>query len=98
MGVRTTVGVKVVAGPSGSDAPAVPTGVAVAPEKATGRESPYRLRAVELTKAFGGVTVLDHVNLGFSRGEVHAVIGENGAGKSTLLSFFPERMLRTPGA
>ena len=43
------------------------------------------LRAFELTKAFGGLTVLQRVHIEFRPGEVHALMGENGAGKSTLM-------------
>ena len=43
------------------------------------------LRAVQLTKTFGGLTVLQDVSLDFRPGEVHALMGENGAGKSTLM-------------
>ena len=43
------------------------------------------LVADRLTRRFGGLTAVDAVSLGFSVGEVHAVIGTNGAGKSTLV-------------
>ena len=42
------------------------------------------LSVKQLTKAYGSVTVLDHVDIDFRRGEIHALLGENGAGKSTL--------------
>jgi polar amino acid transport system ATP-binding protein len=46
--------------------------------------TPYvRLRG--LTKSFSGVTVLDHVDLDVSEGEVVCVIGPSGSGKSTML-------------
>jgi inositol transport system ATP-binding protein len=43
------------------------------------------LRALELRKDFGGLTVLHPVSVDFRPGEVHALMGENGAGKSTLM-------------
>ena len=42
------------------------------------------LRVQGISKAFGGLTVLDDVGFSVRRGEVCAVIGPNGAGKSTL--------------
>ena len=43
------------------------------------------LRALELRKDFGGLTVLHPTSVDFRPGEVHAIMGENGAGKSTLM-------------
>jgi len=43
------------------------------------------LRACQLTKTFGGLSVLQEASIDFHPGEVHALMGENGAGKSTLL-------------
>ena len=43
------------------------------------------LRALELRKDFGGLTVLRPTTVEFRPGEVHALMGENGAGKSTLM-------------
>ncbi|MEY4307279.1 MAG: ribose transporter ATP-binding protein [Verrucomicrobiota bacterium] len=43
------------------------------------------LRALELRKDFGGLTVLHPTSLDLRPGEVHALMGENGAGKSTLM-------------
>ena len=43
------------------------------------------LRALELRKDFGGLTVLQPTSVDFLPGEVHALMGENGAGKSTLM-------------
>jgi ribose transport system ATP-binding protein len=38
-----------------------------------------------LRKAFGGVTVLDGVDLEVAPGEIHALLGSNGSGKSTFV-------------
>lgn len=42
----------------------------------------------QITKTFGPVVALDHVDLVVKRGEVRGLIGENGSGKSTVTSIF----------
>jgi ribose transport system ATP-binding protein len=47
-----------------------------------------RVDAVAMTgisKSFGGVVALEHVDFTLRRGEIHALLGGNGAGKSTIL-------------
>ena len=43
------------------------------------------LEAVNISKEFPGVKVLNQVNFKFYPAQVNAILGENGAGKSTLL-------------
>jgi ribose transport system ATP-binding protein len=38
-----------------------------------------------ISKQFYGNPVLSDINIGFKKGEIHALVGENGAGKSTLI-------------
>ena len=42
------------------------------------------LHAENLTKSFGGIRAVDHLNLTLARSELRCLIGPNGAGKSTL--------------
>lgn len=43
------------------------------------------IRAVDITKVFGDLTVLRGVSLAVRKGEVVCVLGPSGSGKSTLL-------------
>lgn len=45
----------------------------------------FVLSIKKLNKSYPGVKALDNISLNFTKGEVHAIIGENGAGKSTLI-------------
>lgn len=45
----------------------------------------HAIQAVNISKSFGSVRVLDDVNLTVDRGEFYGLFGPNGAGKTTLL-------------
>lgn len=50
-----------------------------------------------ITKLFPGVCALDDVSMEFSKGEIHAIVGENGAGKSTLIKILAGAHAPTSG-
>jgi branched-chain amino acid transport system ATP-binding protein len=44
------------------------------------------LEALSLTKVFGGIAALDHVDLSIQEGDILGLIGPNGAGKTTFFN------------
>ena len=55
------------------------------------------LQARDLTRRFGGLTAVDHVNLELHVGALHALIGTNGAGKSTVINLLSGEMPPSSG-
>jgi ribose transport system ATP-binding protein len=57
----------------------------------------YKLETRNLRKQYPGTTALADTTVGFSGGEVHALIGKNGAGKSTLVKMLAGSVRPTSG-
>jgi branched-chain amino acid transport system ATP-binding protein len=55
------------------------------------------LRTVNLTKNFGGLMAVDHVNMEVEEGAVHSIIGPNGAGKTTFFNILTGEISPTGG-
>jgi branched-chain amino acid transport system ATP-binding protein len=59
--------------------PPTPTG-----RRPPGPDAPVILECTGLTKRFGGIMAVQHVDLQLREGEILGLIGQNGAGKTTL--------------
>jgi branched-chain amino acid transport system ATP-binding protein len=57
----------------------------------------YALQAIELTKYFGGIKVLEDISFDVVPGERLAIIGPNGAGKTTLFNMINGQIAPTRG-
>ncbi|MDQ0471377.1 sugar ABC transporter ATP-binding protein [Labrys wisconsinensis] len=55
------------------------------------------LQLSDISKRFGGVRALEHVDLVLEQGEVHCIAGENGSGKSTLIKIIAGVQAPEPG-
>ena len=55
------------------------------------------IRAENLTRRFGSLTAVDHLNLEIARGEVFGLVGPDGAGKTTTLRMFTGLLDPTEG-
>jgi ABC-type branched-subunit amino acid transport system ATPase component len=55
------------------------------------------LRIIGLTKDFGALRALDHLDLEVQEGSLHSVVGPNGAGKTTLFNLISGFIKATEG-
>ncbi|HTC11590.1 MAG TPA: branched-chain amino acid ABC transporter ATP-binding protein/permease [Acetobacteraceae bacterium] len=55
------------------------------------------LRAIDVTKRYGGIRAVDGVSFEVRENSIHAVIGPNGAGKSTLFKMLLDEVPPTVG-
>lgn len=55
------------------------------------------LETIHLTKRFGGLTVINDINLTLNEGEILGLIGPNGAGKSTFFNLVTGVLTPTSG-
>ncbi|HDN05515.1 MAG TPA: ATP-binding cassette domain-containing protein, partial [Candidatus Bathyarchaeota archaeon] len=55
------------------------------------------IRIVNLTKKFGNLTAVDHLNLEIEEGEILGLLGPNGAGKTTTLLMLTTVLRPTEG-
>ena len=55
------------------------------------------LETKNISKQYPGTLALNHINVSFDSGRVHAFVGKNGSGKSTLLKVFSGAISPTSG-
>lgn len=56
------------------------------------------IQLIELTKNFGQLVAVDHVNLHVERGEIFGFLGPNGAGKTTTIKMLTGLLKPTSGS
>jgi branched-chain amino acid transport system ATP-binding protein len=56
------------------------------------------LKAIGVSKRFGGLTAVNRASLTIRPGEIHGLIGPNGAGKSTMIGMMSGALKPTDGA
>lgn len=57
----------------------------------------YVIETKQVTKTYGTLLALDHVNIHVKRGSIYGLVGDNGAGKSTLLKLLAGHSYATEG-
>ncbi|MDF2884276.1 MAG: bacitracin transporter ATP-binding protein [Clostridiaceae bacterium] len=57
----------------------------------------YVIETKQVTKAYGSLLALEHVNIHVKKGSIYGLVGDNGAGKSTLLKLLAGHSYATEG-
>jgi ABC-2 type transport system ATP-binding protein len=65
---------------------------------ASGRADKFAIQVSELTRRFGHLTAVDHIELLVPYGEIFGLLGANGAGKSTLIKMLTTLLPPTSGS
>ncbi len=55
------------------------------------------LECMQLTKRYGNITALDHINLSLEPGRIVGLVGPNGSGKTTLIKLAQHLLTPTEG-
>ena len=58
----------------------------------------FAIKTSELTRQFGDLTAVDHIDLQVAYGEVFGLLGANGAGKSTMIKMLTTLLSATSGS
>ncbi|MEF9917563.1 MAG: ABC transporter ATP-binding protein [Lachnospiraceae bacterium] len=59
--------------------------------------SEYVIETKQVTKAYGSLLALNHVDIHVKKGSIYGLIGDNGSGKSTLLKLLAGHSFATEG-
>lgn len=65
-----------------------------APDKPDG----FAIKTLALTRQFGSLTAVDHIELRVPHGEIFGLLGANGAGKSTVIKMLTTLLTPTSGS
>lgn len=68
------------------------------PAQQSSNEQTVVLQTQELTKSYGALTAVKHVNLSVQQGERIVILGPNGAGKSSLLNILAGEVAPSSGS